>query len=321
MSYKPPYQITPKIINLISSISEALGRFSALSEINELKLRRINRIKTIQGSLAIEGNTLSEDQVQTILEGKTVVAPPREVQEVRNAIKAYDAYSGWNPYKQEDLLKAHELLMTGLLDNPGLYRKKGVGVMGKEKVIHVAPPAENIPFLMKDLLHWLKTGEEHPLLTSCVFHYEFEFIHPFEDGNGRLGRLWQNLILSKWNKLFIDIPVESMVYRRQKEYYQAITDSSAVGECTVFIEFMLDTIYQEIIETTPKTTPNTTPKDVQREILSIMQQEPAITRKELAERLGLSIDGVKYHIKELNKQGKIKYTGSSKKGHWEILNG
>lgn len=246
MIYQPPYTITPAILTLVEQIGEALGRLSMIADLQDLRLRRINRIQTLRGSLAIEGNTLSEEQISTILDGKPVVAPPREVQEVRNAIKAYDEYPNWNPASKTDLLKAHEIMTTGLLDVPGQYRTGGVGVMGPTEVIHVAPPAKRVPELMDDLLGWLKTTDEHALIKSSVFHYEFEFIHPFADGNGRLGRLWQTLILTRWNPLFADIPVESMVYAHQSDYYDAIAQSSKDGQSTVFIEFMLKTIFEKI---------------------------------------------------------------------------
>ncbi len=246
MSHQPPYTITPAILTLVEQIGEALGRLSMIADSQDLRLRRINRIRTLRGSLAIEGNTLSEEQISTILDGKPVVAPPREVQEVRNAIKAYDEYPNWNPTSKTDLLKAHETMTTGLLDLPGQYRASGVGVMGPTEVVHVAPPAKRVPELMSNLLGWLKTTDEHALIKSSVFHYEFEFIHPFADGNGRLGRLWQTLILTRWNPLFTDIPVESMVYAHQSEYYDAIAQSSKDGQSTVFIEFMLKTIFEKI---------------------------------------------------------------------------
>jgi len=195
-SYQPPYTITPSIIRLIAEIGESIGRLSAKTEnAKSLKLRRINRIRTIQGSLAIEGNTLSEEQITAILEGKRVIAPPREVQEVRNAIAAYDQFDKWRPTKEKDLLTAHTVFMKGLIDDTGNYRCGGVGVMSGNKVIHMAPQASRVPKLMGDLLQWLDTTDQHPLIISSVFHYEFEFIHPFEDGNGRMGRLWQTLIL------------------------------------------------------------------------------------------------------------------------------
>lgn len=211
MSYQPPYTITPRILHLIAEISENLGRLSILLEQPaNLRLRRINRIRTIQGSLAIEGNTLTEQQITAILEGKPVIAPPREIQEARNALVAYEQLDQWQASNEQHLLDAHRILMKGLIDEMGVYRQKGVGVMKDGQVIHMAPPANRVNILMADLLSWLKTTPDHALIKSCVFHYEFEFIHPFIDGNGRMGRLWQTLILSQWNPLFIYIPVESM---------------------------------------------------------------------------------------------------------------
>ena len=249
MSYKPPYKITPKIITLIEQIGEALGVLALSADAQDLRLRRIHRIQTIHGSLAIEGNTLSEEQISTILDGKPVIAPPREVQEVRNAIKAYDEFLNWNPAQQSDLLKAHETLMLGLLDAPGHYRFGGVGVGGAGGIVHVAPPPGRVPELMGNLFEWLETSEEHALIKSCVFHYEFEFIHPFSDGNGRMGRLWQTLILSRWNPLFTQIPTESMVYVHQQDYYSAIAESTKEAESTPFIEFMLQVVLEKMCTT------------------------------------------------------------------------
>ena len=246
MQYKPPFEITNKIVSLVEQIGEALGRLSVLQSRQDLRLRRINKIRTLRGSLAIEGNTLSEDQISTIMEGKQVIAPLKEVQEVRNAIKAYDAYPSWEPSSEADLLEAHGILTLGLLDSPGRYRHGAVGVMGQKEVIHVAPPASRVPILMSDLLDWLHNTETHPLIASCVFHYEFEFIHPFEDGNGRMGRLWQTLILSKWNPIFSNIPVESMIFENQASYYDSIAASTSVGQCGAFIEFMLSMIQKRI---------------------------------------------------------------------------
>ena len=190
MKYQPPYTITSKIIHLIAQISENIGRLSALEEVqHNIKLRKVNRIRTIQGSLAIEGNTLSTEQITAILNGKAVIAPPKEVQEVRNAIKAYEAFQKWQPSQEVDLLQAHQILMTGLIDDVGQYSHANVGVMSGDQVVHMAPPANQVPRLMADLLEWLKDSQEHPLIQSSVFHYEFEFIHPFADGNGRMGRL------------------------------------------------------------------------------------------------------------------------------------
>jgi Fic family protein len=325
MSYQPPYVITPVIIDLISRISESLGRLSAQHDMADLRLRRINRIKTIQGSLAIEGNTLSEDQVETILQGKTVVAPVKEVQEVRNAVKAYEAYPEMDPTSPKDLLKTHELLTSGLINSAGMFRSKGAAVQGKDSIIHVAPPASHVPGLMKDLLNWLDRTEAHPLIVSSVFHYEFEFIHPFEDGNGRVGRLWQTLILSRWNSLFHTIPVESMIYRKQQEYYRAINESSSGGESTVFIEFMLNTILEEIVDLTnaPVNAPLNAPVSIgvmktPLAIMALVKENREITRADMASRTGKDIRTIARAIKRLQEEGKLKRVGSNKSGYWEI---
>ncbi|MDE0342771.1 MAG: Fic family protein [Deltaproteobacteria bacterium] len=242
----PPYTLTPIILDLAERIGEAIGRAEDTAVQADLLLRRANRIRTIHGSLAIEGNTLTEEQVSTILEGRPVIAPLREVQEVRNAIKAYEQFPQWNPGREADLLSGHGVLMAGLLDAPGRYRRGGVGVMGPAEVHHIGPPADRVSHLMSNLLSWLDSTEEHPLIASSVFHYEFEFIHPFEDGNGRMGRLWQTLILTRWKPLFAHVPVESLVHARQSEYYEAIRDSSARGESTPFIVFMLEAILEAV---------------------------------------------------------------------------
>jgi len=219
MKYQPPYTITPEILNRVAAISEAIGRLAVLiDQARSLRLRRINRVRTIRGSLAIEGNTLSEAQITAILEGKRVIAPPREVQEVKNALAAYDRFDTWKLEAEKDMLEAHRILMSGLIDEAGLYRHGGVGVMAGRQVIHMAPPADRVPQLMADLFAWLAATDVHPLIAGSVFHYEFEFIHPFADGNGRMGRLWQSLILDRWNPLFADIPVESLIFEHQAQY-------------------------------------------------------------------------------------------------------
>jgi Fic family protein len=284
-SYQPPFTITSDIVRLIAEISEQLGRMAALKEQQSLNLRRINRIRTIQGSLAIEGNTLSEEQITAILEGKRVVAPPKEIQEARNAFKAYEQLDNWQASNEKHLLQAHQLIMDSLIDDAGKYRKGNVGVMSGDTVVHMAPPAKRIRKLMNDLLGWLRATDQHPLITSSVFHYEFEFIHPFSDGNGRIGRLWQTLILSGWNPLFAQLPVESMVHTHQSEYYQSINISTQKTDSAPFIEFMLGTILETIDQTlTPHVTPHVTPQV--RELLSHVKSE--ISRDDLQTALGLS---------------------------------
>ncbi|MBU0912098.1 MAG: Fic family protein [Gammaproteobacteria bacterium] len=247
-AYTPLFSITPGIIRLIAEINQHLGRLSVQDEKRQLKLRRINRIRTVQGSLAIEGNTLSEAQITAILEGKRVIAPPKEILEARNALLAYEQFERWQPDNEKHLLFAHQLLMTGLVDDAGLYRQGNVGVTNGTQVVHMAPPASRVPQLMADLLGWLKTTEQHPLIASCVFHYEFEFIHPFSDGNGRMGRLWQTLILSRWFPLLAQLPVESMIHASQSQYYQAINQSTKQSDCAAFIEFMLTVINNTLQE-------------------------------------------------------------------------
>ncbi|MEW6489645.1 MAG: Fic family protein [Thermodesulfobacteriota bacterium] len=260
-AYKPPYTITPEILNRVAAISEAIGRLTVLTDqAKALRLRRINRIRTIHGSLAIEGNTLSEAQITAILEGKRVIAPPREVQEVKNALSAYDRFDTWKPEAEKDLLEAHRILMSGLIDEAGIYRHGGVGVMAGQQVIHMAPPADQVPQLMGDLFGWLAATDAHPLIASSVFHYEFEFIHPFADGNGRMGRLWQSLILARWNPLFADIPVESLIFEHQAEYYQAIQESTRQTDSAPFIAFMLRMIRDTATTTAPQVTPQVTPQ-------------------------------------------------------------
>ena len=282
----PPYEITPPILELIERIGEAIGRVNETAVQGDLRLRRINRIRTIQGSLAIEGNTLTEDEISTILDGKPVIAPLREVQEVRNAIAAYDQFEQWNPASKEDLLKAHRVLMLGLLDSPGYYRRSEVGVVGSDgEVHHIGRPANRVPMLITNLLSWLRDTNEHALIASSVFHYEFEFIHPFEDGNGRLGRLWQTLILTRWKRLFADVPVESLVYARQSDYYKAIRESSSQGASTPFIVYMLESILDAVLSTpaTPQESPYLTPQVAR--LLNLLDRE--MTPREILAVLGL----------------------------------
>ncbi len=247
--YMPPYHITPTTLHCIEQIGEALGKLRIHPDSAIVpRLRRGNRIKTIQASLEIEGNTLSLEQVTAILEGKRVLGLPREIQEVRNAFAAYEELPNWSAHSRKDLLAAHGLLMDGLVDEIGRFRSGGVGIHRGRQVVHVAPPADRVPALVNDLLSWLKKTDELPLVASCVFHYEFEFIHPFQDGNGRLGRLWQTLILSKWRPVFAMLPVESIVRDRQGDYYAALGQADHAADATLFIEFMLKAILQTIGE-------------------------------------------------------------------------
>lgn len=247
--YQPPYAMTPEITRLVAAIGEIVGRFAATADVMITpRLRRENRIRSIQGSLAIEQNSLSLDQVTAIIQGRRVLGAPREIQEVRNAFAAYESLTGWSPTEMDDLLAAHRLLMAGLVDEAGLFRRGRVGVFKDQQVVHAAPPAQRAPKLMGNLLHWLKTTPEHPLIAGCLFHYELEFIHPFADGNGRMGRLWQTLILSQWQPWFAFVPVESLVRERQETYCEALRQSDQQADATRFVVFMLealrDTLHQ-----------------------------------------------------------------------------
>ena len=245
--YTPPFTISAEVINKIADISRLIERYVIRMEQEDaFLLRKANKIKTIHSSLAIEGNTLEEEQVRDIMNGKTVMAPLRQIQEVKNAIATYESFHKLDAFKEADLLKAHSIMMQALVDNAGRYRSCGVGVFSEHGCVHMAPPADRVPFLMADLFDWLRHSNDHLLIRSCVFHYEFEFIHPFMDGNGRMGRLWQSLILSKLNPIFEHLPVENMVYANQQQYYDAISVSTNMGQSGPFIDFMLGEIQKTL---------------------------------------------------------------------------
>lgn len=248
---KPPYVITDKILSLVASISEKIGEINATHLYKPAtELRKKNRIKTIQSSLEIEGNTLSEEQITALLENKRVIAPQKDILEVQNAIKVYDQLSKFNPYRLRDLEKAHSILMKGLIDNAGKLRTSNVGIVKGSKVEHIAPNGSIVMGLMNNLFEYLKKDKELLLIKSCVFHYEFEFIHPFLDGNGRMGRLWQTLILMQQYPVFEYLPVESLIKQKQREYYKKLSESDKKGESTPFIEFMLEIVLESLKDIT-----------------------------------------------------------------------
>lgn len=239
----PPYQITPEILKLIASISEKIGQINAkFLDKPSPKLRKENRIKTIHSSLSIEGNTLTEEQITALIEMKRIIGPEKDVNEVLNAIRVYDQLQSFDPKSSKSFLNAHEILMKGLISDNGKYRKRGVGIMAGDRIAHMAPPAANVPHLMNDLFEYLKTSKEISLIKSCVFHYEMEFIHPFIDGNGRMGRLWQTLILMKEYPVFEFIPFENIIHQTQSEYYHTLSQSDKSGSSTPFIEYMLGVV-------------------------------------------------------------------------------
>ncbi|WP_286914200.1 Fic family protein [Flavobacterium sp. UBA4197] len=244
---KPPYTITDKVLVLVASISEKIGEINASHLYKPAtELRKKNRIKTIQSSLEIEGNTLTEEQITALLENKRVIAPQKDILEVQNAIKVYEQLRQFNPYQLKDLVKAHSVLMNGLIDNAGKLRTTNVGIVKGSKVEHIAPNGTMVNGLMKDLFDYLKKDNDLILIKSCVFHYEFEFIHPFTDGNGRMGRLWQTLILMQQYPVFEYLPVESLIKQKQNEYYNKLSESDKKGNSTPFIEFMLGIISESL---------------------------------------------------------------------------
>ena len=248
-NYSPPFSINSKIISLVADISELLGSISTANKLSSNPvLRRANRIKTIQASLAIENNTLSLEQVTALVNGKRVLGAPIEIQEVKNAYEVYEQLLQYNPYKLSDLLNAHSVLMKDLIAHAGAFRNSGVGVFKNNQVVHMAPPANIVPELIRNLINWYQHSELHPLIKSAVFHYEFEFIHPFADGNGRMGRLWHTLLLSNWKELMAWIPVETIVKERQSEYYQMLEQADKKSDCTCFIEFMLLAMHDTLVE-------------------------------------------------------------------------
>lgn len=247
LSMKPPYDITSTILKLITSISEKIGEVNANYLIKQSpQLRKQNRIKTIYSSLQIEGNTLTEEQITALIENKRIIGPKKDVLEVLNAIKVYEELDKFKFDSEKNFLNAHRILMDGLNETAGKYRKQGVGIVKGTKVEHIAPSYENVPFLMKDLFSYLNDPNELILIKSCVFHYEVEFIHPFLDGNGRMGRLWQTIILMNEYPVFEFLPFETLIIQKQQEYYKALALSDNLGKSTIFIEYMLGVINESL---------------------------------------------------------------------------
>lgn len=294
--YKPPFHMTDKMISLIAEISEQVGRITVLQEGTiGPHLRRENRIRTIHSSLAIEHNSLSLEQVTAILDGKRVLGNPNEIKEVQNAYDAYELMLRLNPASVDDLLKAHKLMMNGLVSENGKFRFGGVGVFDGEVLIHMAPPAEFVPEHIHNLFAWYQQSELHPLIKSAVFHYEFEFIHPFADGNGRMGRMWHSLLLGKWKDLFFWLPIEELIQSRQKEYYDALGAADKQADSAGFVELMLEIIRDSLTEVTvvDRSTDqhgdqvNDQDKIPTERLLSVLGDK-TLSATELMNRLGLS---------------------------------
>jgi Fic family protein len=286
-NYNPPCTITEKMVHQVAEISELIGRADVMSrDIINPSLRRENRIRTIQSSLAIENNTLTLDQVTAILEGKRILGDPSEIKEVQNAFQAYEILLTLNPYSVKDLLNAHKILMNDLVKEAGVFRSGGVGIFAGEMVVHMAPPSNMVYELISDLFAWYKTSEIHPLIKSCIFHYEFEFIHPFADGNGRIGRMWHTLLLSRWKELLGWLPVETLVRERQDEYYKVLGISDKNTDSSVFVEYMLQAVLDALRETIQSDQVRDQVSDQVKKLIKVMDKK-VLSSVEIMKRLGL----------------------------------
>ena len=325
-SYKPPFTINEEITNLIVEIGEYVGTITTYDAMRPNPiLRRENRIKTIHSSLAIEQNTLTLEQVTSVINGKRILGPPQDIREVKNAYEAYERVSVLDPYSLKNLLLAHKIMMEGLVKEAGSFRSGNVGVYAGTELIHAGTPAKYVPNLMNQLFTWLKQSKYHPLVKSCVFHYEFEFIHPFADGNGRTGRLWQSLILQKWKEVFAWIPVETLVYENQEEYYKVLQHSDKVGDSTEFVEFMLGMIrnaLKEISETHSQTNVviNIGKNVVTNEekIIALLRQDGNMSANMLSVSVGVTERQIQRILAKLKAEGKIIRHGANKNGYWEV---
>jgi Fic family protein len=329
-AYTPPCTVSERAVNLVADISAAIERYHiAVSGVEGLRLRKINRIKTIRGSTAIEGNTLTEEQITAVLEGKRVAAPKKEIDEVLGAAAAYEQIEQVDPYNLKDILKVHKLMMGGLVDAAGSFRRGQVGVIdGSGNVLHMAPPASQVPTLMACLFEWLDASEAHPLVKSSVFHYEFEFIHPFADGNGRTGRYWQTAILGKWKSAFYAAPIENIVWENQAGYYLAIRRSSLIGDSGPFLDFMLERILQAIRtkgeegrDVGVNVGVNVGEKLSEREskLLDMLRHDGSLTAAEIAGACSISTRQAERLLASLKKKNLLRRVGPDKGGHWEVV--
>ena len=317
-TYIPPFTMTEKITNLVIEIAELTGAIKVSEQLSKNpKLRRENRIKSIQSSLAIEQNTLTLEQVSDVIDGKRVLGPPQDIREAKNAYEAYEAMTRLNPYSVKDLLKAHKVMMEGLVKEAGTFRSKGVGVYAGDQLIHAGTPAKYVPDLIGQLFDWLKKSKLHPLVKGCIFHYEFEFIHPFADGNGRTGRLWHTLILAKWQEFFLWIPIETIIHERQQDYYKALNASNTDGESTIFVQFMLELIRDLLKELSYNGVMNKE-KTLDEKLLDLLMENGNQSAARLAEMVGASQRTVQRALKRLMDNGKIEHVGSNRFGHYIV---
>lgn len=321
MENYPPYTITDKMLNYVSNIMKKIGEANYFESLNRYpELRRKTMIRSIHSSLAIENNQLSLFQVEDVINGKMVIGEQKDIQEVKNAYKAYEQIDKVNPYSVDDLKKIHGIMTYLIEEDAGKFRNHGEAVYDGDVEIFMAPPHKLVPTLMDNLFNWMNEVKDtiNPLIISSVFHYEFVFIHPFGDGNGRTVRLWQTAILANWEKAFTYLPIESMIKKNQEEYYKVIDNCNKAGNSTEFIEFMLKMIDATIDETAKNTTQEITQETTQEKILKLINENPSITQTQMANALGLTRDGISYNIKQLKDKGIIERTGATKNGLWII---
>lgn len=319
--YKPPFTITEEIMNLVAEISELTGMIIVSEKLENLTLRKGNRIKTIYSSLAIEQNTLTLEQVTDVINGKRILAPPKDIKEVKNAYEIYEKLDLLNPYSVKDLLTAHKVMTSELINESGRFRSKNVGVYQGTQLIHTGTPPQYISELIEQLFLWLKKSKIHPLIKSCIFHYEFEFIHPFQDGNGRIGRLWHTLILSKWKEFFAWLPIETLIQKQQLKYYEALNISNSEGKSTFFIIFILKIIKESLEELqknykemTDKTTDKMTDKELERlKILErYFEKYKYISNNEVQKILKISDSTARRFLNKLIKKEILEAIGENK---------
>ena len=322
----PPFELTNQIVSLVAEIAELVGQVSSADRLStDPSLRRSNRIKTVYGSLAIEQNTLTLNQVTAVLNGKRVLAPSKDITEVRNAFEIYERLETLNPYSIDDLLTAHGVMMRGLEQEAGEFRSRPVGVVNQAgEIVHFGTLPQYVPDAVTNLLEWVKSSELPMLIRSCVFHYEFELIHPFADGNGRTGRLWHTLLLSKWNPIFAWLPVESIVHDHQQEYYEAINHSNAAASSTAFIEFMLSAIKASLMEAVNMSDEmSDAPKDKAanrwKQIEQFLEHHKVIQNADVRQICGVSAATANRILSKLAAEGKLVKCRES--GHWAYRRG
>ena len=317
MAYEPSFERTDVIDALCMEIAELVGMLSPQAPLSTSPtLRRELRIQTIYSSLVIEGNRLDERAVSAIIDGKRVLGDRRDILEVENARAAYDLIPELDPHSLADLLRVHRVMMGGLVPDAGRFRSGNVGVFNGDALIHAGTPAAYVPEVMGGLFEWLRTTRMHPLLASCVFHVEFEFCHPFSDGNGRTGRLWQTLLLSRWRSELAWLPVESAIRRRQADYYEALARSGATGSCESFVEFMLEAIRESIL---PYAKPSNPQEVIRTRALAFLSENPRATVAQLAQHLGCSKRSAERMVAQLKEEGALERQGSARGGEWKVM--